>query len=87
MYAMKKFHSGKRETFLHEKNFAQLENPHVVTAVGCSTGNSKEDFLLFPFSENGTLKGRTFISNNIQFIIISWRLAHWRVKASVSKRK
>ncbi len=76
MYAMKKFQTGKRQNFIHEKTFAQLKNPHVVKAVGCSTGNSKEDFLLFPFSENGTLKGRKFISNSIQLIIIAWRLAH-----------
>ncbi len=67
MYAMKKFYPEKWEYFSHEKFFAHLQNPHIVTAVGWSTENSKEKFLLFPFSENGTLKGCKFILNTFHF--------------------
>ncbi len=69
-YAMKKFHSGNRENFIHERTFAQLENPHLVTAVGCSTEYSKEDFLIFPLSEDGSLKDCKFISNNIKLVLV-----------------
>ncbi len=69
-FAMKKFYPGAQESFLNEKAYTQLENPHILKAVGWSTKSSVENFLLFPFSENGTLKVGKFISHTITFVII-----------------